>query len=466
MSRAAVIMAAGQGTRMRSALPKVLHQAGGRPLLQWVIEAARGAGCERIAVVVGHGAEAVRAEVEARLDRCDDLEWVLQEEQLGTGHAVLQAQPVLGRDSGAGEGVAFVLSGDAPLVRPATLERLAEAAEAGWGAVACARVEEPGSLGRVVRSDDGQVERIVEVADASERELENRWVNSGHYAVRFPQIFDFLEGTGTANKQGEIYLTDAVVAARSLGRVEFFALEDPREAWGVNTRADLAAVHAALVERKIAQLQEGGVTVVDPERLQVDADVLVGEDTVLHPDVALLGAVSIGAGCVLHQGAWVRDSELAYGVEVHPYSLIEGATVGEGSSVGPFARLRPGSELSQEVKIGNFVEVKKSQLARGVKASHLAYLGDATIGEGTNVGAGTVTCNYDGANKHRTEIGSDVFIGSDTMLVAPVKVGSGSNTAAGSVITQEVPEGSLAVGRARQRNIEGWAASRRPKKKS
>lgn len=466
MSRAAVILAAGQGTRMRSELPKVLHEAGGRPLLQWVIEAARAAGCERLVLIVGHGHESVRARMEECLEHTDDLQWVLQEEQLGTGHAVQQAASVLGRSGDAGEGLAFVLSADAPFVAPQTLERLAAAAEAGWGAVACAHLEEPGSLGRVVIGDRGQVEDIVEAVDATPEQLAIGWVNSGHYAVRFPEIFDLLEKVGSANAQGEIYLTDAVVSANALGAVSAFELEDPREAWGVNTRADLAAMHGALVSRKLDQLQTDGVTVLDPSRVQVEADVEIGRDTVLHPDVTLLGRVRIGEGCTLHQGVWVRDAEIADDVEVLPYSLLEGARVGARSSVGPFARLRPGAQLDEEVKIGNFVEVKKSELGRGAKASHLAYLGDATIGEGANIGAGTVTCNYDGVDKHRTEIGAGAFIGSDTMLVAPVKIGDRATTAAGSTVTQEVPDGHLAVGRARQKNISGWDERRAKAQKS
>lgn len=456
MSRAAVILAAGQGTRMRSELPKVLHEAGGKPLLQWVVEAARGAGCDRLVVVVGHGHERVRAGLEDALERSDDLHWVLQEEQLGTGHAVMQARDVLGARSGAGSGTTFVLSGDAPFISSATLERLAAAAEDGWGAVACARLDDPRSLGRTV-IEDGRVTDIVEAVDATPEQLAIQWVNSGHYAVRFPDIFDLLDGVGSANSQGEIYLTDAVVAANSKGRVAAFELEDPREAWGVNTRADLAAVHGALVSRKIAELQDRGVTFIDPSRVQVAADVSIGADSVVHPDCCLLGRVTVGTGVTLHQGAWIRDAELGDDVEVLPYSLIEGARVASGCAIGPFARLRPGAELAEQVKIGNFVEVKKSSLGPGTKASHLAYLGDATIGAGTNIGAGTITCNYDGVNKHATEIGDGVFIGSDTMLVAPVRIGDRATTAAGSTVTQDVPDGSLAVGRARQKNIAGWA---------
>ncbi len=454
MSRAAVIMAAGQGTRMRSARPKVLHEAAGRPLVEWVVRAARDAGCGRIVVVVGHGHELVREALAERLGDVSDLEYVIQREQLGTGHAVLQAEEAL---RGGEDGVAFILSGDAPLLSAPTLDALAGVAEAGWGAVACAHVDDPGSLGRVVVSEDGAVERIVEAVDASPEQLAIRRVNSGHYAVRFPAIFDLLHEVGTANAQGEIYLTDAVVAGGAHGRVEAFQLDDPREAWGVNTRGDLAAVHGALNERNVTALMEAGVSVLDPQRVQVGADVEVGPDTVLHPDTSLLGRVRIGEGCVLHQGAWIQNADLGDRVQVLPYSIVEGAQVGDGSSIGPFARLRPGAELEGDVKIGNFVEVKKSQLARGVKASHLAYLGDAEIGEDTNIGAGTITCNYDGVNKHRTEIGRGVFIGSDTMLVAPVKVGDEATTAAGSVVNQEVPKGGLAVGRARQRNIENWA---------
>ncbi|HVS12497.1 MAG TPA: bifunctional UDP-N-acetylglucosamine diphosphorylase/glucosamine-1-phosphate N-acetyltransferase GlmU [Thermoanaerobaculia bacterium] len=449
--RVAVVLAAGEGKRMRSARPKVLHTVAGRPMLAWVLDAARRAGCRRLVVVVGRDAEAVRERFAA-----PDVELVEQSERLGTGHAVAQAERVLGD----APRVALVLSGDAPLVRPATLERLLETAERGWGAVAVAEVEYPGSLGRVVRRADG-LERIVEAADADAEELEIRTVNSGHYALRLPELFEHLRAVSSRNAQGEIYLTDAVVAAAVAGRsVACVDLHDPVEAWGINDRADLARAERALLAREVERLLAAGVTVRDPARVVVEAGVEVAADSELHPDVTLLGACRLGAGVVLHQGAWVRDSELAEGVVILPYSVLDGARVGPGCTVGPFARLRPGSVLGRGVRIGNFVEVKKSVLGDGTKANHLAYLGDATVGAGANIGAGVVTCNYDGTSKHRTEIGEGAFVGSDTMLVAPVRVGDRSVTGAGSVITDDVPDDSLGLARARQRNLVGWTARR------
>ncbi len=462
--RAAVILAAGKGTRLRSRLPKVLHRVGGRPLLSWVIEAARAAGCDPILVVVGHGSEEVRT---AFADR--EVTWVEQRQQLGTGHAVAQAQQALA-DAGVADGTVLVLSGDAPVITAATVERLAQEAEAvgTWGAMACAELAEPGSLGRVVAApadgavvgepEGGRLERIVEAADATAEQLRLRRVNAGFYALPTPGIFERLAHLDTANAQGEIYLTDAVSAAAAHGeRVALVDLADPDEALGVNSRADLARVHQRLLRRKIESLMAAGVTVLDPTRTVVESPVRVGRDTVLHPGVSLTGHTVVGEGCELGQGACLRDSELAAGVTVEPYSVLDRAQVASGCRVGPFARLRPASVLLEGARVGNFVEIKNSQLGAGAKAGHLAYLGDATIGAGANIGAGVVTCNYDGRDKHPTIIGSGAFVGSDTMLVAPVTVGEGATTAAGSVITHDVAAGDLAVGRSRQRNIPGWA---------
>lgn len=454
--RVAVILAAGKGTRMRSELPKVLHAAAGRPLLQWVIDAARAAGCARILVVVGYGAERVREEIQG-----DDLVWVLQTEQKGTGHALAQAEPEL-----SGEALVLVLSGDVPLVTAATLEELATAAEAGWGSMAVAELDEPASLGRVISADGTTLERIVEAADAGPAELAVRRINAGLYALPAPEIFGYLRRLTTDNAQGELYLTDAVTAAAAEGRpVRLVPLADPAEAWGINNRAELARVHRLLIDRHLAALMTSGVTVLEPERTVIEPGVTVGPDTVIHPGVSLLGDTAVGAGCTLHQGAWLRNTRVADGVAIEPYSVLDGAEVGERCRVGPFARLRPASRLLKGARVGNFVEVKSSVLGEGAKAGHLAYVGDAMVGEGANLGAGVVTCNYDGVHKHPTEIGRGAFIGSDTMLVAPVSVGEGASTAAGSVITKNVPAGALAVGRARQKNLEGMAGGLRGRRR-
>ena len=453
--RIAVVLAAGKGTRMRSGLPKVLHRAAGRPLLSWVIDTAREAGCERILVIVGHGAEDVQKEIGG-----EDIQWVLQKEQKGTGHALLQAEPFVDRDS-----VLLVLSGDVPLVSATTLEQLAAGAEAGWGAMAVAELDDPGSLGRVLAGGYGTLRRIVEASDASPEELAVRRVNAGLYALPAPQIFDYLRQIGTDNAQGELYLTDAVTRAAEEHRLVLLVpLPDPSEALGVNTRAELARVHRRLLDRHLDRLMDQGVTILEPSRTSVEPGVQVGTDTVIHPDVTLQGSTVIGEGCTLRQGVWISDSSLGSNVTVEPYSVLDQVEVADECRVGPFARLRPASRLLKGARVGNFVEVKGSELGAGAKANHLSYIGDARVGEGANVGAGVVTCNYDGTGKHPTEIGPGAFIGSDTMLVAPVKVGEGASTAAGSVITKDVPAGALAVGRVRQKNLDGWAGGLRRKK--
>lgn len=450
--RLAVILAAGKGTRMKSALPKVLHRAAGRPLLQWVVDAARAAGCARILIVVGHGAERVREEIEG-----DGLVWVLQEDQRGTGHALAQAEPEI-----QGEATVLVLSGDVPLVHPETLDRLAAAAEEGWGAMAVAELADPGSLGRVIVDQAGIFQAIVEFKDATPEQRDVKLINAGLYALPAPAIFDYLRNLKTDNVQGELYLTDAVTNAAADGHpVRLVTLPDPDEALGVNDRTELARVHRLLIGRHLVYLMKAGVTLLEPERTVIEPGVRVGEDTVIHPGVSLLGRTSIGRDCVIHQGAWLRDTAVADGTTIEPYSVLDGAEVGDGCRVGPFARLRPASRLLKGARVGNFVEVKNSVLGEGAKANHLAYVGDTTVGERANLGAGVVTCNYDGQQKHPTEIGPGAFIGSDTMLVAPVKVGAGASTAAGSIITKNVPDGALAVGRVRQKNLEGWAGGLR-----
>lgn len=456
--RVAVILAAGKGTRMKSSLPKVLHRAAGRPLLAWVIDAARAAGCERILVVVGHGQEQVRKEIGG-----DDLAWVLQAEQKGTGHALAQAEGDV-----QGAATLLVLSGDVPLITPATIDRLATEAESGWGSMAVAELPEPGSLGRVLVDDSGEFRKIVEARDASPRVLEVKRINAGLYALPAPEIFDYLRSLRTDNAQGELYLTDAVTSAAADGRpVRLVTLDDPDEALGVNDRAELARVHRLLIDQHLQALMKSGVTILEPGRTVIEPGVEVGADTVIHPGVSLLGHTSVGPGCTLHQGAWLRDTTVGEGITIEPYSVLDGAEVGDGCRVGPFARLRPASRLLEGARVGNFVEIKNSELRPGAKVNHLAYVGDATVGEGANLGAGVVTCNYDGVRKNPTEIGPGAFIGSDTMLVAPVKIGAGASTAAGSIITKNVPDGALAVGRVRQKNLEGWAGGlrRRPNPK-
>ena len=349
---AAVVLAAGKGTRMKSALPKVLHPAAGRPLLAWVLAAARAAGAAPILVVVGHESAAVRAAFGAD----PDLIWVEQPEQRGTGHALLMARAAL-----PGAARLLVLSGDAPLVRPETLTALVQAAASPvWGALAAAELDDPAELGRVVADRDGNLERIVEFADATLAERALRLVNAGLYVLPAPEVFEYLDRLRPDNAKGELYLTDALNAAAAAGKpIRVVRLADPDEARGVNDRAELAAAHRALVARKLRALALAGVTVLDPDRTLVEPQVEVGAETVLHPEVALTGQTSVGGGCVLHQGSWLRDTRLADGVVVEPYSVLDGAEVGANARVGPFARLRPGTVLEAEARVGNFVEVKK-----------------------------------------------------------------------------------------------------------
>lgn len=443
----AVVLAAGRGTRMRSELPKVLHQVAGQPMLHWVLSAARQAGCQRLLVVVGHESERVRRSFPA-----EDIEWIVQEEQRGTGHALAQVQSAV-----RGDASLLVLSGDVPLVTAATLESLVREAAAGWGAMAIARLESPGSLGRVVATQTGGLERIVEAVDASDEELENRWVNAGLYALPAPEVFDYLERLQPDNAKGELYLTDALTAAVEDGRVlRLVELLDATESLGVNDREDLSRAHRVLVDRKLKALQSMGVTILDPRRVVIEPGVEMANDCVVHAGVSILGATAVGRDCVVHQGSWIRDSHLGEGVVVEPYSVIDGAQVHRDAIIGPFARLRPGTIVRESAKVGNFVETKNADLGRGVKANHLAYLGDVAVGDRSNIGAGVVTCNYDGIGKHSTSIGERAFVGSDTMLIAPVEIGDGAMTAAGSVVTKDVPAGSLAVARPPQRNLLGW----------
>ncbi len=459
--RIAVVLAAGKGTRMRSKYPKPLFEVAGQSMLHWVLEAAREAGCERCLVVVGHQSERLK---EAFADQ-DDIVWVLQEEQLGTGHALAQAEPFLAGGGTAGEDAAgqdamlLVLNGDVPGVRASTLSRLADAAEQGWGAMAAAELDEPGRLGRVL-ADGEQLEQIVEAADADPEQLEIRLINAGLYAMPAPSVFDYLRRLSTDNAQGELYLTDALglaAAASESGGVRVVRLEDADEALGINDRRDLARVHRVLIERHLQSLMESGVTLLDPATTSIEPSVRIGADTVVHGGVSLFGHTEVGEDCVIHQGCWVRDSKVADAVQLHPYSILDQAEVETDCNVGPFARLRPASLLQTGARVGNFVEIKNARLGKSSKANHLAYVGDADVGDDSNIGAGVVTCNYDGVKKHRTEIGARAFVGSDTMLVAPVRVGDEATTAAGSVITDNVPDGALGVARPRQRIVAGWA---------
>jgi bifunctional UDP-N-acetylglucosamine pyrophosphorylase/glucosamine-1-phosphate N-acetyltransferase len=458
---AAVILAAGKGTRMKSATAKVLHELSGKPLAWYAVRAALDAGAAPVVVVVGHQAEAVEARLRAELPDAP-LRFARQDRQLGTAHAVLAAKAALRGVTGP----VAILSGDVPLLSAATLKRVVSARGRARAplAVATMLLAEPRGYGRILRDARGRPVRIVEEKDASPSERELQEVNAGLYCADAAFLWKALARVGSSNAQGEFYLTDLVALAARRAPAVGVAVE-PLEASGVNDREELARAGAVLQRRRASALMKAGVTLETPERFLCDEGVEVGPDTVVEPDVRLRGATRIGPGCRIGQGAVLADAVLAAGVTVRPYTVIEGpATVGSGAILGPFSRIRPGSELAEGVHVGNFVETKKTRLGKGSKANHLAYLGDAVVGAGVNVGAGTITCNYDGEKKHQTTIGDGAFIGSDSILVAPIEIGAGAYVAAGSTITQTVPAGALALGRAQQVTKEGWVARRQAEK--
>ncbi len=439
-----VVMAAGLGTRMRSSRAKVLHVLGGRPLVAHVSRTALQLAPDRLVVVVGHQADEVEGAVrDAVGDRARGLEFALQSEQLGTGHAVQQAAPHLS------DGTVIVLSGDVPLVEASTLRSLLAAhREGGYAATLLStRLPDPTGYGRIVRGPAGDFRRIVEHRDATPAEQAVNEINAGIYAFEAAQLVPALARLSTGNAQGEYYLTDVLgLLVDAAQRVGVLLHDDPHEVLGINSRVDLADSEGRLRRRTLERLMLAGVTLVDPATTYVDDGVEVGRDTTIHPGAILAGATKVGENCTIGPYCHLTDSEVADGVTLRAMSVLERARVGSGAQIGPFARLRPGAVLSDDVHVGNFVEVKNSTLGKGSKANHLTYLGDAEIGAGCNIGAGTITCNYDGKNKHRTTIEDGVYIGSDTMLVAPVRVGRGSKTGAGAVVTRDVPEDSLAVG--------------------
>lgn len=445
-----VILAAGQGTRMKSSLPKVLHPVAGQPMLDHVLRVAGSVSPATITLIVGHRADAVQG----FLAGYQELQFALQVPQLGTAHALQQAEALLtGRT-----GTLVLLSGDVPLLSAATLRRLLETHHAARAAatVVTAVVERPYGYGRIIRTE-GRIARIVEERDASPAERSVREINSGIYAFDVAPVFDALRAIATRNAQGEYYLTDliAVYRRRKLP-VETLIVDDPGEIRGVNSRSELAEVSATMRQKKNEELMAAGVTIVDPATTYIDSDVEIGADTVIHPGVVIQGHSRIGSACEIHAYVRIANSEVADRVTINNFCLIIGARVANGVAIGPFAHLRPDTEIGQEAKIGNFVELKKTKLGAGSKVNHLSYLGDATIGANVNVGAGTITCNYDGQHKHETVIEDGAFIGSDTQLIAPVRVGKGAYVGAGSSITEDVPPGALGIARGRQANVAGW----------
>lgn len=452
MSLEIVILAAGQGTRMRSALPKVLHPVAGKPMLGHVIDTARALQPQRIHVVIGHGAEAVRERLAA-----DDLNFVLQEQQLGTGHAVAQALPFIQAEQ------VLVLYGDVPLIEAPTLQRLLAHAGPAQLALLTVLLEDPTGYGRIIRDADGRVTAIVEQKDATAAQRAIREGNTGILAMPAARMADWMGRLSSDNAQGEYYLTDVIAMAVADGLTVATAQpEDAMEVQGANDRLQLSQLERHYQQRAARRLMAQGVTLLDPARFDLRGEVTVGRDVLIDVNVILEGKVVIEDNVEIGPNCVISNSTLRRGAVVKASSHLEGAELGEGADCGPFARLRPGSVLGAKAHVGNFVELKNAVMGEGAKAGHLAYLGDAEIGAASNIGAGTITCNYDGANKHRTTIGADAFIGTNNSLVAPVTIGAGATTAAGSVITSEVPAAALAVGRARQRNIDGW---QRPVKK-
>jgi bifunctional UDP-N-acetylglucosamine pyrophosphorylase/glucosamine-1-phosphate N-acetyltransferase len=450
-----VILAAGKGTRLKSALAKVLHRAGGRTLVEHVVRACLPLKPREIVAVVGHQADDVKAAVEPL-----GVKAALQEPQRGTGHAMLVAR----RAISARAKIAIILPGDAPLVRTDTIAALARAhKESGAAAtILSAEIENPAGYGRIVRQDDGSVAAIVEDSALTPEQRGIREINSSIYCFTLEKLWPCLATLKPQNVHRELYLTDAIAALRQKGeKVQAVLAGDPDEVLGCNTRADLAAVDEVFRRRKRAAVMDAGVTMELPETILVDPDVIVGADSRIEPGVQLLGKTRVGEGCTIRTGSVLLDAVLGDNVVVKPYTIISASQLADGTQAGPFAHLRDGARLEQNARVGNYVEVKKSVLGAGVKSMHLTYLGDARVGSGTNIGAGTITCNYDGVNKNPTTIGKRVFIGSDTALVAPVRVGDGAYVGAGSVITKNVPPDALGLARGQQVNKLGWAAARR-----
>lgn len=468
-SIAAVILAAGQGKRMKSDLPKVLHRCAGAPLIRYVLDAVAAAGVEEVVIVIGTGASLVRQALG------DGYRYALQEQQLGTGDAVAKALPQLSQSCRE----LLVLCGDTPLLTPGSLGRLLAARRDGnrtgiggdgaapGAAAACVLTsifEDPSGYGRIVRDAAGLVTAIVEDGDATPDQKAINEINTGTYSFDRQVLEEALSGLKPDNWQGEYYLTDIIGLLRHAGRPVAAVTAPAAETAGINSRRDLAAAERIFRQQECERLMDAGVTIIDPAVTYIDHGVEVGRDTIIYPFCFLEGRTRVGPHCKLGPGTRLVDTSLGSGVAVQS-SLLVGATAGDDCQIGPFAYLRPGTELAERVKVGDFVELKKAQVGPGSKIPHLSYVGDAVIGSGVNVGAGTITCNYDGLNKHQTRIGDGAFIGSNTNLVAPVSVGSEAITGAGSTITKDVPEGALAVERSRQTIVEDWKHRQKDRRK-
>lgn len=452
-----IILAAGLGTRMKSATIKILHRAAGRPIIDYVLDLACDLCSTPPVMVIGYQREAVQKAVGNR------ARFALQDQQLGTGHAVLQAAPVL-EEGGVGGKRVLILSGDVPLTRPETLRRLLDEHDRSGNALTLLTMkpQDPAMYGRIVRDAGGAVLRIVEAKDASEDEKRIGEVNAGIYVFDAEHLFPNLRRLSPENAQKEYYLTDLLGMIREAGhRVGAVVAGDPIEALGVNSRGELAQVEAEIQKRVVTRLMQEGVTFRNPSTVVIDSTVTIGADTVVYPFVTLEGTTRLGEGCVIEPGVHLTNVTVGDDVHLKTGTVAEDAIIEDEASVGPYAHLRPGTQLGPHVKVGNFVETKKAVFGAGAKASHLSYIGDAEVGADVNIGAGTITCNYDGVRKHRTIIEDGAFIGSDSQLVAPVRIGRGAYVGAGSTITKDVPADSLALSRTPQRVVEGWASRKK-----
>jgi len=451
-----VILAAGQGKRMQSDLPKVLHPIAGQPMISHVVATSRQLQPDRIVVVVGHGA----AQVKAVLDPEDNLSFVTQAQQLGTGHAVQQALPHLVQTEGS---TTIVLYGDVPLVQAQTLVRLREATPSGGLAILTEQLENPQGYGRILRNDQDAIVGIVEEKDATPEQQRITEVNTGLMAVDSRNLQRWLAAISNQNAQNEYYLTDIIALAAADGvAVQATQPQAPWETLGVNSRRQQATLERLWQREQGYRLMDQGVTLADPERLDIRGNLRCGTDVFIDVGCVFEGDVTLGDGVVIGPHCLMRDAQILSGAHIKAFSHIEGAVVGEQASIGPYARLRPGTQLAPSVHIGNFVEVKNSAIGQASKANHLAYIGDAAIGKRVNIGAGTITCNYDGANKHQTIIEDDVFIGSDSQLVAPVTIEQGATIGAGTTLTKNAPQGRLTLSRSEQKTIFGWTRPKRP----
>ncbi|MFI3273912.1 bifunctional UDP-N-acetylglucosamine diphosphorylase/glucosamine-1-phosphate N-acetyltransferase GlmU [Vibrio sp.] len=452
MKFSAVILAAGKGTRMYSNTPKVLHTLAGKPMVKHVIDTCNGLGAQNIHLVYGHGGDQMKATLAE-----ESVNWALQAEQLGTGHAVDQASAHFADDEKV-----LVLYGDVPLISPETIENLLDAQPNGGIALLTVVLDNPMGYGRIIRRN-GPVVAIVEQKDATDEQKLIKEINTGVMVATGGDLKRWLSGLSNDNAQGEYYLTDVIAAAHDEGRaVEAVHPVSPIEVEGVNDRSQLARLERAYQAEQADKLLKQGVMLRDPSRFDLRGELQCGMDVEIDTNVIIEGSVSIGDNIVIGTGCVLKDCEIDDNTIVRPYSVIEGATVGEDCTVGPFTRLRPGADMRNNSHVGNFVEVKNTRLGEGSKANHLTYLGDAEIGQRVNVGAGAITCNYDGANKFKTIIGDDVFVGSDSQLIAPVTIGNGATVGAGSTVTRDVSDNELVISRAKERKIADW---QRPKKK-